>query len=102
MGHGEYFRVSQSGSAVLYKTPYDKKIADLSRALDGTRIYYGSPEAIEKMEERWKTADEIYSVAEPSAVAKRTIFNSKCKNLQVYSDPGGAERYCLYRRAGIL
>jgi hypothetical protein len=77
MGHGEYFRVSQSGSAVLYKTPYDKKIADLSRSLDGTRIYYGSPEALEKMEERKKTADQIYSVAEPSAVAKRTIFNSK-------------------------
>lgn len=77
MGRGEYFRVSQSGSAVLYKTPYDKKIADLSRSLDGTRVYYGSPEALEKMEERQKTADEIYSVAAPSAVAKRTIFNSK-------------------------
>lgn len=77
MGHGAYFRVSQSGSAVLYKTPYDKKIGDLSRSLDGTRIYYGSPEALEKMKERKKTADEIYSVAAPSAVAKRTIFNSK-------------------------
>lgn len=77
MGRGEYFRVAPSGSAVLYKTPYDKKIADLSRSLDGTRIYYGSPDELEKMEERKKTADEIYSVAAPSAVAKRTIFNSK-------------------------
>ncbi|MCB2145909.1 MAG: VWA domain-containing protein [Deltaproteobacteria bacterium] len=77
LGRGETFQVAQSGSAVLVDTPYDEKIASLSRALDDTRIYYGSADHLREMEARRKTADEIYSEARPSAVAKRTIFNSK-------------------------
>jgi hypothetical protein len=77
MGEGEYFRVAQAGSAVLYDTPYDKEIAGLSRELDSTRIYYGNPEELEKIKERNKKADTIYEAAAPSAVAKRAIFNSQ-------------------------
>jgi hypothetical protein len=77
LGEGQYFRVSQSGSAVMVKTPYDRKIADLSQALDQTRLYYGKAGQIEKMEARKKTAAEIYAAAAPSAVAQRTIFNSQ-------------------------
>ena len=77
LGRGETFQVAQSGSAVLVDTPYDEKIASLSRALDDTRIYYGDAEHLREMEVRRKTADGIYSEARPSAVAKRTIFNSK-------------------------
>jgi Mg-chelatase subunit ChlD len=77
LAEGQYFRVAQSGNAVLYDTPFDRKIADLSRALDETRIYYGEAGQIEKMEARKKTASDIYAAAAPSAVAKRTIFNSK-------------------------
>jgi Mg-chelatase subunit ChlD len=77
LGGGEYFRVDQSGGAVLYETPYDEKIASLSAKLDATRIYYGKPEERMEMEERKKEADKIYSEAAPSAVAKRTIFNTK-------------------------
>jgi hypothetical protein len=77
MGEGEYFRVAQAGSAVLYDTPYDKEIAGLSRELDSTRIYYGNPEELEKINERSKKADTIYEAAAPSAVAKRAIFNSQ-------------------------
>ena len=77
LGRGETFQVAQSGSAVRYDTPYDEKIAGLSRALDNTRIYYGDADHLREMEARRKTADEIYNEARPSAVAKRTIFNSK-------------------------
>lgn len=76
LGRGETFQVAQSGSAVLYDTPYDEKIASLSRSLDDTRIYYGDADDLREMAARRKTADEIYSEARPSAVAKRTIFNS--------------------------
>jgi Mg-chelatase subunit ChlD len=76
-GRGDYFQVAQSGNAVLYDTPYDKKIADLSRALDNTRVYYGSAEDMRHMEARKEAADAIYETAKPSAVAKRTIFNTK-------------------------
>jgi Mg-chelatase subunit ChlD len=74
---GQFFKVAQSGSAVLYETPYDRKIADLSRTLDDTRIYYGDSVQQAKMEERKRSATEIYRAAAPSAVAKRTIFNAK-------------------------
>jgi hypothetical protein len=77
MGEGEYFRVAQTGSAVLYDTPYDDEIAVLSKELDSTRIYYGSPAELEEMEERKEKADRIYEAAAPSAVAKRAIFNSQ-------------------------
>jgi hypothetical protein len=76
-GEGRYFQVAQSGSAVLYDTPYDAPIARLSRNLDDTRIYYGDAAHHEEMEARKETADAIYTKATPAAVAKRTIFNSK-------------------------
>jgi Mg-chelatase subunit ChlD len=76
-GEGHYFQVAQSGSAVLYDTPYDEPIVHLSRTLDDTRIYYGDAAHHEEMESRKETADAIYSEASPAAVAKRTIFNSK-------------------------
>lgn len=39
---GRYFQVEQSGGAILSATPFDGKLAALSRDLDGTRLYYGS------------------------------------------------------------
>ncbi len=77
LGEGRYFQVAQSGSAVLYDTPYDDEISKLSRELDNTRIYYGTAEQVREMEERKDEADKIYRLAKPSAVAKRTIFNAK-------------------------
>ena len=68
--------MAQSGSAVLYETPYDEEIANLSAALDDTRIYYGDPDQRARMAAREREADTIYEAAAPSAVAKRTIFNA--------------------------
>lgn len=76
LAEGTYFQVAQSGSAVLYDTPYDQKIADLSSALDETRIYYGDAGQVARMEDRKREADTIYEAAAPAAVAKRAIFNS--------------------------
>jgi hypothetical protein len=76
LAEGAYFQVAQAGSAVLYDTPYDRKIADLSSALDDTRIYYGDAGQVARMKAREREADTIYEAAAPSAVAKRTIFNS--------------------------
>ena len=77
LAEGEFFQVAQSGSAVRYETPYDKKIASLSRDLDDTRLYYGDAAHLEKMEARTKLANKIYEAASPSAVAQRTVFNAQ-------------------------
>ncbi|NNG01577.1 MAG: VWA domain-containing protein [Desulfobacteraceae bacterium] len=74
---GEYFQVAQSGSAVLYDTPYDGEIAGLSAKLDATRLYYGAPGERAKMTAREADARKIYTEAALSAQAKRTVFNSK-------------------------
>ena len=74
---GQFFSVAQAGSAVLYETPFDHDIAELSKALDKTRIFYGDAQQIEKMEARTKRSNTIYEAAATSAVARRTIFNSR-------------------------
>ena len=76
LAEGRYFHVSQSGGAMLSSSPYDMKIAELSRALDNTRIYYGDPEQVADMETRKRTADKIYEAAAPSAIAQRSVFNA--------------------------
>ncbi len=73
---GEFFQVAQSGSAVLYKTPYDKEIAHLSQDLDTTRIYFGDVDEKNESKMREQAAKDIYSKAKPSAIARRSIFNA--------------------------
>jgi hypothetical protein len=76
LGDGDFFHVAQSGSAVLYDTPFDEKIAALSRDLDETRIFYGSAADLAEIASRHKVADSIYAEAKPAAVAQRTVFNA--------------------------
>lgn len=76
LAEGRYFQVAQSGSAVLYETPYDDRIAALSAKLDATRIYYGDTKQRAAMEARKREAESIYDAAAPSALAKRTVFNA--------------------------
>lgn len=73
---GRYFRVEQSGSAILAETPVDKDIADLSRKLDETRIHYGTKTELAAQARRKRTADTIYSRGSVSAKAQRAAFNA--------------------------
>lgn len=73
---GEFFRVGQSGSAVLTRTPYDEKLACLARELDDTRVFYGDATARAAQEERKTVAEGIYSSASDSAAARRAVFNA--------------------------
>ena len=76
LGNGHFFQVEQAGGAVAYATPFDDEIAQLSAALDATRLYYGAPE------ERLLKAAEMDQVgaamvsASPAALARRGIFNA--------------------------
>jgi hypothetical protein len=73
---GEFFRVGQSGSAVLTRTPYDEKLSCLARDLDDTRIFYGDATVRADQEERKKIAEGIYSSVSDSAAAQRAVFNA--------------------------
>jgi Tfp pilus assembly protein PilV len=72
---GQYFRVEQSGGAILAATPFDPRLAELSRELDKTRLFYGSVEEQAKQQVRARNAEAIYSSASVSALAQRCAFN---------------------------
>jgi len=76
LGHGSYFQVGNSGNAVAIATPFDEKMASLSRTLDATRLYYGSEE--QKAAKRVKTAatKKLHEKASVAIQARRGAFNA--------------------------
>jgi hypothetical protein len=76
IGFGEYFQVAQSGNAVMYDTPYDQRISELSLELDKTKIYYGSKSDLARGRLKAEQAEEIDDKASFSAKAKRAIYNT--------------------------
>ena len=73
---GMYFRVEQSGSAILASTPYDEELAKFSKELDNTRIFYGSAAELKEQENRITNSEKIYKDASISAQAARVAFNA--------------------------
>jgi hypothetical protein len=99
---GRFFRVEQSGGAILAATPFDVKLADLAKDLDATRIFYGAKEVVAKQAERAKNAEAIYASASVAAQAQRCGFNASsagCWNLS-----GGAKELvddCINNRVKL-
>ena len=75
LGQGEYFQVGQSGNAVAVHTPYDKKMAVLSKKLDDTRIYYGTKQEREKQSAKVKATDKMHAKSSLATRARRAEFN---------------------------
>lgn len=73
---GRFFRVEQSGGAILAATPFDPKLAELAKELDATRIFYGSGDALTKLTERNKNAVAIYAGVSIASQAQRCVFNN--------------------------
>jgi Mg-chelatase subunit ChlD len=77
LSEGKYFRVEQSGGAILASTPFDKELAQLSSKLGSTRLYYG--DATRRFAESRKSelADEAAESAPTSSQARRADFFAK-------------------------
>jgi Mg-chelatase subunit ChlD len=73
---GAYFQVAQSGGAVAVTTPFDARIAELARELDGSRMFYGDRARQEAMAAKSDAAEKLHVVASPAAQAKRASFNA--------------------------
>ena len=81
-GYGAYLRLSQSGSEVVIKTPYDDGISHCMRTIDETRIYYGSTAFKSEMKSKTMNSEKINSGASSAVLAKRAEYissNSKAK-----------------------
>jgi len=75
LGGGRYFTVEQAGSAVAIETPFDARIATLAAKLDGTRLYYGSPEQQAAMASKVDATARLTEEASVAARARRGAFN---------------------------
>ncbi len=73
---GQFFCVDQSGSAIVQATPFDENLAELSRQMDNTRIFYGSQEEIAEQVNRAERGDKLYEMAPAGAKAARAKFNA--------------------------
>lgn len=76
LGAGEYFQVDQAGSALAITTPFDERLAELSAALDRTRLYFGSDDVRTERERKLETADKLHAAASPESRARRAAFNA--------------------------
>jgi Mg-chelatase subunit ChlD len=76
LGYGEYFKVGQDGGAVAIATPFDERIASLSRELDNTRLYYGNAEDKVKQQAKLAAAGKLQAESSPAALARRGAFNA--------------------------
>jgi Mg-chelatase subunit ChlD len=76
LARGEYFQVDQAGSAVAIATPFDRKLAELSAAIDETRMYYGTKE--DKAEQDLKVAAgaKLAAASSVESLARRAEFNA--------------------------
>lgn len=76
LGSGAYFQVEQSGSAVAVATPFDAKLAEISRKLDDTRLYYGSEEEMESKRIKIEATEKLHASSTLASRARRAVFNS--------------------------
>jgi len=76
LGGGNYFQVDQAGSAVAVVTPYDKKLADLSKEIENTRLYFGNKEEKAKQRKKHAATDKLHAFSSDAALARRAEFNA--------------------------
>ena len=76
LGHGNFFQVEQTGGAVAYNTPFDEQIATLSAKFDDTRLYYGTEEEKNRMQEKVAATDKLHAGASFASRARRGVFNA--------------------------
>ena len=71
---GRYFSVDQAGGSVAYATPFDDEIATLSKALDETRLFYGTGAERARAEAKESAARKVHAEASVAARARRGSF----------------------------
>jgi uncharacterized protein YegL/cell division protein FtsB len=76
LANGRYFQVEQAGGAIAIATPFDDKIASLSKQLDGTRLYYGTKEAKLKQRIKVEATKKLHASSSVSSRARRATYNS--------------------------
>lgn len=85
LSEGQYFRVEQSGGAILQATPFDKDLAKLSEKLGGTRVYFGAKPQRLAAEAKSERVDKAVEASSDSIKARRVEFFSKAGGKAAFS-----------------
>ncbi len=75
-GQGASLKVGMQGDAIAVATPFDEEIARLSREIDATRMFYGTPETQFAMARKAETGAELDRITTTGARVKRALFNA--------------------------
>lgn len=75
LGNGRYLAIAQDGGVAAIATPFDERLAELSRRMDSTMIAYGEKKA--EGARRAKLADKVAAMAPASVAAERGLFKAK-------------------------
>jgi len=84
LSQGKYFQVEQSGSALAVSSPFDEKIAALSRELDDTRVFYGDADKQRELANKSAATEKLHAGGSVGSQVKRAMFNASAageKNL---------------------
>jgi len=76
LNQGRYFKVGQDGDALAIAAPQDTALAELSKELDGTRLYYGDEHQKVAMAAKVAATDKLHAAGSIAARAKRAEFNA--------------------------
>ena len=76
LNQGQYLKVGQSGNAVAVVTPFDERIAALSKSLDETRLFYGDADTMAVMARKSAATDKLHAAGSVAAQAKRAMYNT--------------------------
>jgi hypothetical protein len=73
---GKFFRVEQSGGAILATTPFDTPLAEASRKLEDTRVFYGDVATQKAQNDRAAKSAATAAEAPAAGAAGRAVFNA--------------------------
>ncbi len=76
LGQGNYFQVEDDGNAVAIATPFDQELADLSKELDNTRVYYGNKETKVRQERKVAASTKLHNKSSLKSLARRATYNT--------------------------
>lgn len=76
LNQGKFLQVEQSGNAIAVTTPFDEKLAQLAKAMDETRLFYGDAEKRKSLDTKVKAAEKVHAATPAAVQAKRAEFNA--------------------------
>jgi Mg-chelatase subunit ChlD len=74
---GRYFQIEQSGGMLTVKTPFDKRMAELSGKLAASAVFYGTADSRKKARSDLESTEKDLDDAAPEARAERAGYMAK-------------------------